>query len=620
MKLPQYEKYKSRVESLGKLLIEWFRSHCSEERTQNLRQILDRLISDRVLLGILGRQGAGKSTLGNVLLGQAVFPMDVKETTSLLTYVSGIPETEPEYSIITFQDGRQERGPLEDAFLRDYVDQNKNPGNSKGVCEVHCFAQVPWLARNGVTLVDTPGVNSINRSNHQLTIEMLPRLTGAVILFSINPTIQNDEKLFLEQIWDFKPFSFFIQNSWSEKPEDQEEGTAENLKILQRIASEGQSGGDDSLSLHTIQVQDAFNAHFESDEMLLEASGFNRFYDDLSSFLDNHLLRCRLGGVIEAIHNQILTEVDERENKIALLKENIKLTAVQVKADEQEKRDLLIGWMTDLKRLLTKTRTEAESFEDSFKSEFQVKLDKAKNTINDYISKGSVSPATFEETFQLVIKNNLRPPFDDQPARDLMQNLVADITEMIIQLRLKFAVVTNKNLGTDSPNRLRNDFAARPGKVPEYWWRGAAGGAMEKLGIAGLLAGLLAWNPVTAGIAVAAYIIGWLLRGSAESNEQQEMRKASQNARSKIAEIVTSKIRELVAKILEEIDELEKRAISTGEDLLQKSLDAVEDLSKPLAEQEKNRQALENELKELLPHAQQLNSLLKEVNSDHETS
>jgi hypothetical protein len=133
------------------------------------RAELDRIagtLADPVRIAVAGRVNSGKSTLVNALLGQQVTPTDVSECTRLVTW---------------FRYGRRQRLEI---VLRDGTRRERRLGPGASIPDALGFevSEIDhlevWLANDvlrSMTVIDTPGLGSLNAHYSETTEELLAR-------------------------------------------------------------------------------------------------------------------------------------------------------------------------------------------------------------------------------------------------------------------------------------------------------------------------------------------------------------------------------------------------------------------------------------------------------------
>lgn len=114
-------------------------------------------------IAVAGRAKAGKSTLVNALVGQRVAPTAVEECTKVVTWFSfGVPERVE----VVLRDGIRRTVPLQDGRVPDPLGPELAT-----VDHVHVYLSSERL--RDVTLIDTPGLASVNEELSERTEELL---------------------------------------------------------------------------------------------------------------------------------------------------------------------------------------------------------------------------------------------------------------------------------------------------------------------------------------------------------------------------------------------------------------------------------------------------------------
>ena len=80
-----------------------------------------------------------------------------------------------------------------------YVSEEHNPENAKGVAGVEVFVPSPLLA-DGMCFVDTPGLGSIFAGNTAATQAFVPHIDAAIIVVGADPPIAGEELALVEEV------------------------------------------------------------------------------------------------------------------------------------------------------------------------------------------------------------------------------------------------------------------------------------------------------------------------------------------------------------------------------------------------------------------------------------
>ena len=199
---------------------------------RGMADLLERLDVGRFHLAVLGQFKRGKSTLLNALLGEPLLPASVVPLTAIPTFVC--PGASTQARVVYLADeaapeifsGDATRLP---AFLARFVTEEANPKNRLGVSHVEVSHPAPIL-RQGVVLIDTPGIGSTFRHNTEATLNFLPQCDAAMFLVSADPPVTEVEIAFLKQVRSKVSRLFFILNKVDYLSEAERRSALEFLK------------------------------------------------------------------------------------------------------------------------------------------------------------------------------------------------------------------------------------------------------------------------------------------------------------------------------------------------------------------------------------------------------
>jgi len=184
------------------------------------------LVAGRFNVAFLGQFKRGKSTLINSIIGLELLPADVAPLTSVITIVQYGPN---ERGVVHFTDGREKEIVRDE--IRLYASEEGNPGNHKGVGFVLLELPLPIL-REGIRLVDTPGVGSIFEQSAEATRAFLQRVDVAVFVLGSDPPISGEEIHLVKAVFPLSAHIIFVMN----KADQVEEKTRKKAEIFTRKA------------------------------------------------------------------------------------------------------------------------------------------------------------------------------------------------------------------------------------------------------------------------------------------------------------------------------------------------------------------------------------------------
>jgi GTPase SAR1 family protein len=305
-------------------------------RAGNAVRSLRAKLEDNVFsLVVVGQFKRGKTTFINALLGRDLLPTAVIPMTSIITVISYGSDLR---ITVWFESGTRQEIALDDLPL--FVTERHNPRNEKGVSRVNITYPSPYL-KNGVRIVDTPGVASVHEHNTKTTYEYLPQADAAIFLLSVEPPLTRAELHFLRDLKNLVVRTFFILN----KIDAASDADLKELLAFSRAVIENEAGFADA-SIFPLSARKALEGKKENDPEKLEESGLPVFERALDSFLMEDKGRALLRSAVEKAGHYIaeetlLAELENRSLRSPLDELEGKIAAFQkfVRDSEQEKID-----------------------------------------------------------------------------------------------------------------------------------------------------------------------------------------------------------------------------------------------------------------------------------------
>jgi hypothetical protein len=284
---------------------------------EGARSLLKKLAEELFNVVVVGEFKRGKTTFVNALLGAEVLPAAVVPLTSIVTAVTwgGEPRAE-----ISFLDGRTESVAVED--LSRYVTERGNPKNGLGVERAVLYYPAAEL-RDGVFLVDTPGVGSVYRHNTEAAYAFVPQSDAAVFITSADPPISEGERAFLEDVRAEAARMFFVLNKVDYLSE---KDRVDALEFTCDVLAEALGTPP---RLYPISARQALMAKLAGDETELEASGLVEFERDFRRFL----MREKGGVILTSIAAQARKLLADARNAL-----EIEGRALQIPIEDFAKR------------------------------------------------------------------------------------------------------------------------------------------------------------------------------------------------------------------------------------------------------------------------------------------
>jgi len=161
---------------------------------EEARELAARVSEGRFYVACIGQFKRGKSTLINALIGAPVLPVGFIPVTAVPTVIRF---GEKQRARVRARDGSWREIAIQD--LGEYVSEEHNPENSKGVVGVEVFAPSPLLAA-GMCLVDTPGLGSVFTGNTAATEAFIPHIDAALVVVGADPPLAGEELALVEAV------------------------------------------------------------------------------------------------------------------------------------------------------------------------------------------------------------------------------------------------------------------------------------------------------------------------------------------------------------------------------------------------------------------------------------
>ncbi|CAN5378912.1 hypothetical protein BH11CYA1_BH11CYA1_22720 [soil metagenome] len=288
-------------------------------------------------LAVVGEFKRGKSTLVNALIGANLLPMAVIPLTSIATIISFADATK---IIVKFANNKTIE--ISENNLINYVTEGGNPNNEKLVSSVAIEFSASLL-KDGVRLIDTPGIGSAFQQNTNTTYDYLPEIDAAIFLFSADQPASQVELAFLKDVNGFAPKTFLVQNKIDHLSPDELE---QSLNYLRQTVSAHFQG---DAKIYPISAKLALARKLNARLNIKTAEnndGFDFLEKEIVDFLVNGKAQTliksssqRLAKEIASTKRLLELEQHSRQLPLSALQEAIKAFAVAADSIRQEQSD-----------------------------------------------------------------------------------------------------------------------------------------------------------------------------------------------------------------------------------------------------------------------------------------
>lgn len=170
----------------------------TDEDVKSVKKLATFVREDKLVIMDMGEARRGKSSmLGQYLGDEQLFPVDVDVTTCTVTMVMYGPRERIQI-VMTDKAGKEYKREVAKKDLELYVKEQMRDRLDGAVKMVLVETPNPKL-KEGIVLIDSPGLGSMNPEHSRITFQFLPR--ADVVLFVLNSTvpITDSELDFLKQ-------------------------------------------------------------------------------------------------------------------------------------------------------------------------------------------------------------------------------------------------------------------------------------------------------------------------------------------------------------------------------------------------------------------------------------
>lgn len=412
------EELKGRFENaimLGKKINEKYHNVLSiQPLIENLQVLQKNWESERFEIVVVGEFSTGKSTFINALLQREILPSKVTPTTATVNFIRHMEELpghngEP-IAMVIYKDGKEIEIPYLE--LPDYVTEMSSKVNvSEHIHHVDLYVDSPYL-KNGVVLVDTPGLQALNPEHEKITKTQIKKSNASILLFNMEQPGKLTEIKFLRDLSDSIDRIFFVANRLDGVPADQVKEVKEQLEKSLR-ENDYQKIDKSRAIVHPVSALQALKArdsmvvtkHWEDmdSDTLLQESKFLLFEQSIEHYLfDGEKTKDFLDvpyAAIDYFYNGLLEQFENYQQTL------------------ENSEDL-----AELERMHKLAKDEAELRKLQLKKE----IIRLKNLFNDTIR---LNERQFNEDFDRLVKTT-KKAIDEVVLIDELEEIVSDEMEM----------------------------------------------------------------------------------------------------------------------------------------------------------------------------------------------
>ena len=181
---------------------------CRLQESQ-VETLVKKLEKKDITIAVIGQFKRGKTTMVNSILGRKLLPVGIVPITSAVTRIEYAEGEKGDSAKVYFLNGLCEEIPAEN--LHEYISEQENHDNERGVAEVELRTDSDFL-KDGLILVDTPGVGSVHENNSKSAYDFARESDGVIFMLSVDSPINQIEVDFLKSVRKFAGKFYFTVN------------------------------------------------------------------------------------------------------------------------------------------------------------------------------------------------------------------------------------------------------------------------------------------------------------------------------------------------------------------------------------------------------------------------
>ncbi len=177
----------------------------TKKELKRTEELIDKIENQKITISVIGQFKRGKSMLVNSILGDRILPIGIVPVTAVVTTI----EYGEKAATVRFDNGIIREIPFQD--MSAYIDEQSNNDNRLCVRQVAVYSPSDFL-KDGLTLVDTPGVGSVHQKNTDEAYAFVKESDAVIFMLSVDSPINQIEVDFLKNASEFASKFYFVVN------------------------------------------------------------------------------------------------------------------------------------------------------------------------------------------------------------------------------------------------------------------------------------------------------------------------------------------------------------------------------------------------------------------------
>lgn len=301
---------------------------------------------------VVGEFSNGKSTLLNAIIGKDILPTGIGATTSIITYLQKGDENKI---------GCKDREVyFDDSNAKTIINDFFNQCNEKKI-EIY----LKEFVFNDFLIVDTPGINDINKDRELITCEYAPKADAMIFVLDVSKGFSRFEKEFFEGLSDTSKDKIFVVFN---KIDSVDNFSAENVSYHLK------AGNIDNVKGFGVSAKLGVRGVLSNSKEIIAESGIDNFKSSLIDYVNGRISRQtvqnRKKRLIERSYSLCVTQLDSQLNGFkmnahqleeTIIKYNTKLELAKIERDKK---------LNEFEHSYKSIKSELESLVNKYKEDF----------------------------------------------------------------------------------------------------------------------------------------------------------------------------------------------------------------------------------------------------------
>ena len=431
-----------------------------------LLELQERLLAIESSIAVVGQFSVGKSALLNALLGEDVLSTRRIESTKVLTKIKTVTKEQDKAIVLHYKDNSSKTIAIENIEELERYTTFQGSEETDALKLVELYWPVSFL-NDELTLIDTPGANSLTASAFKVTEEALKSASAIIYLFNGRKGMDQVDYNLLTGLIERQKHIFIVathtdgltSNEWQ-----QVEQSVRN-KVQQYVDETQQT-------IYPVASMQALEAKQTNDQALLVQSGIAELEQALEAFMTSGAYEQASLRSIDHDYTTLMEEIaeeeaSEEEREILAAKHRqlryerlVAITALSYDKIERYGKDILRKRSDQLVNEELENNEALRAISKKYKAKIAKKFEDFKNVIlnhPDVTSKFIVYYKVLEKelnaTYQAWADNVAK--LNEQKVQQIEQQIKAE-DQMFIELMtsLETDVVMDWRTFEDQINRL----------------------------------------------------------------------------------------------------------------------------------------------------------------------